>query len=466
MRNHAYTLIIYKSLCRIPHRRSAHSSNIPANIRTMVKKEGLRVRSAPQNSHISHLSPPRHALKPRTAVTVLKSLGLTVLALALTGAGAAGTLYYKLQHNIVQHKIIVAPDSEDAEPMIPIDQKAGQALNILLLGSDARTPEEQITQGVDGMRGDTTMLLHISQDRSRVDIVSIPRDTLVDIPSCALPDGSTTYEQYDAMFNSAFMLGGATGDVGAAASCTLSTVQQMTDVPIDGFVVVDFHSFEAVVDSIGGVEMCFTENVEDPEAALSITAGCHNLTGQQALGVARARHNIGDGSDISRIGRQQELVFRIIEKLFSMNVFANTQTFYQVASDITENLDTSEGLGNLTFLAGLAYSMRGLDVDTNLSFVTMPFVPDMADPNRVRPSTQADRVWQALIDDTPIPADALMQTPEQNEVVVNDHGPQSSEGLDSDPANPSNSGSTSGSSSDDANGSFDESTMGDLSSSY
>lgn len=374
---------------------------------------------------------PRHALKPKALSTVLRICGLVFLALLLTVTSATGTLYYKLQSNVTQHKISLNSTEKSKIPP-PIDQKAGQPLNILLLGSDVRSLEQQEAQGIEGMRADTTMLVHISADRSRIDVVSIPRDTLVDIPPCILPNGDTTWAQSDAMFNSAFMLGGSTGDVGAAASCALATVQDMSGITIDGFVVVDFNSFQAVVNSIGGVKMCFKEPIEDPDAHLNLPAGCQTLDGAEALGIARARYSLGDGSDTSRIGRQQELVFQIVKKLFEMNIFTDTQTFYQVASDVTSNLDTSEGLGNLTFLAGLAYSLRNLDMENNLVFATIPHYADPNDPNRVRPALQIDVLWEALRNDETIPAEAVMEQKEQTEVVVGDHTPQS---FDSDTNN-------------------------------
>lgn len=369
---------------------------------------------------------PGHARPISRWQIALRALGLIVLTFVLAGGATAGTLYAWLQSNISQHKIVVAHKKPRPAPVVPIDQKAGQPLNILLLGSDERTPEEEQAQHVSGMRSDTAMLMHISADRSRIDVISIPRDLLVEIPSCTLPDGSETRQHYDAMFNSAFMIGSANGDVGSAASCTLATVENMGNILIDGFAVVNFRTFHDVVNSLGGVQMCFKEDVSDRDSGLNVTAGCHNLDGDQALAIARARHNLGDGSDISRIGRQQELVFQIIKKLFDMNVLKDTPAFYQVASDVTRNLDTSEGLGDLRFLAGLAYSLRNLDVDNNVNLMMLPIYGDPNNHNRVRESASAADVWAALREDKPIPPEALNPLWEQSEVEVGNHLPTAS----------------------------------------
>ena len=111
----------------------------------------------------------------------------------------------------------------------PDDPNAGQAVNILILGSDQRDGvNAEIGGEVAGMRSDTTMVLHISADRSRVELVSIPRDSLVDIPSCTMTNGKTTRATHG-MFNSAFATGWDNGgDMTSAAACTINTVQQNT----------------------------------------------------------------------------------------------------------------------------------------------------------------------------------------------------------------------------------------------
>src|SRR5699024_9830703 len=115
-------------------------------------------------------------------------------------------------------------------PANPDDPNAGNEYNILVMGSDSREGDNQDIGGGDfpGMRSDTTLLVHIAADRSRVDVVSIPRDLVVDIPSCTLPDGTETqprlegqgWSDQDRMWNVPFFLGGSTGDVAAAAACT------------------------------------------------------------------------------------------------------------------------------------------------------------------------------------------------------------------------------------------------------
>ncbi|USR79127.1 LCP family protein [Arcanobacterium pinnipediorum] len=321
-----------------------------------------------------------------------------VLALTLCGGTAVATMLHQLQSSIKQHDVsaLISQKDRPVENQAPLDQKAGKSLNILLLGADL----------ADGglQRSDTTMIVHISANRERIDVVSIPRDTLVDIPPCVMGNGESSFWQYDTIFNAAFATGGNfDGNVAQSAACTMKTVEELTGIYIDGFAVLDFDSFRDVVNTIGGIDMCFNEDIDDPYSGISLTAGCHHLDGTQALGIARARYSIGDGSDIGRISRQHQVVTAIAKKTFSLNVFTDIPTLYGILKNVTSHMDLSDGLGDIQWLGGLSYSMRNINPD-EINFVTMPF--EYEGP-RVRPAASATAVWEALINDAPIPA----QTP-------------------------------------------------------
>lgn len=351
---------------------------------------------------------PAHIHNGRDGRKIMRAVGLVLLSLVLIITGAAVSMYSSLQGNISQHDIddLVDVDDRPTENQIPLDEKAGEPLNILVMGADRKTD--------DGMRSDTTMLVHISAGRDRVDVVSIPRDTLVNIPECILPDGTRTPAEENAMFNSAFNNGSRGGNIASAAACTVRTVEDLTGVYIDGFVVLDFNSFRDVVNTLGGIEMCFAEPINDPQAHLEIDAGCHTLDGDQALAVARVRKSLGDGSDIGRISRQHQVVTAIAEKVFSLNVFTNLPEFYGLLQDVTAHVEMSRGMGDIPWLAGLMYSLRSLG-SNDINSVTMPWAPAGA---RVVPAPEAQQVWDALIKDQPIPEEAL-NTDHSPSIIIN-----------------------------------------------
>ena len=351
--------------------------------------------------------PVRHAareLRHRLLRNVLLSL-LAVMLFVTTGGWA---IYQDLQSRLKIQDIdkLLGNDRPDG----PTDHSfEGRAVNILVMGSDSRNGQV-VNDGTEGMRSDTAMIVHLSEDRSRMDVVSIPRDTLVDIPACVLPDGSESAPSPDTIFNSAFSTGADDStnpdDVKYAAACTIKTVERLTNIRIDEFMVVDFTGFEKMVDSLGGVPMYVEEDVSDDKADLYLDKGCNTLNGAQALGYARARYSLGDGSDISRIGRQQQLVAAMMRTAKSKNLLTDMTSLYGFATSALETLTVSEGLGGVDKLAGLANSAADIGMD-NINFITMPVEQDLYDANRVVPSEKANEVWDAMRNDKPVPEDAV-----------------------------------------------------------
>lgn len=304
-----------------------------------------------------------------------------------------------------------APEDEKAA-----DPRAGQALNILLLGSDSREGDEnQAIGGGDetGARSDTTLLMHIPADRSRVEAVSIPRDLLTDIPACprAADDLGDTYaSQSDVMFNGAFSKGSSQGDVHMGAYCTLLTVENLTGLTVDEYAVVDFAGFQRMVDAIGGVPMCIPEPIVDPRSDLDLAAGQQTLNGQQALGLARARKIAGsDGSDIQRIDRQQELLAAVARQVLSKNLVTDLRALLSFFDAVTDSLSVSTGLASPMNLAGLATSLGSVGA-SGITFVTMPF--DYAGA-RVVENDLSEQLWDRLRTDEPIvtPAPPIVADP-------------------------------------------------------
>ena len=339
-----------------------------------------------------------------------RRVGLVTLAVALFVVSGAGFAWYDLQSRLT---------TVDIDPLIgktgrpgtePPDSYDGRAVNLLVLGTDSRSGENNVdgSEGSDEVsvaRSDTALLMHVSADRKRIDAVSIPRDTLVDIPECKRLDGDTAGAEEDGQFNSAFANGAGTGNdkkaIASGAACTLKTVEKMTDIWIDDFVVVDFNGLSKVVDSLGGVHVQVAEAIDDPDyTGMTLDEGCQKLDGQAALQYARVRHGVGDGSDISRISRQQSLMNAMVSKALASSVLTKTGFL----TSTLETLTTSERIGELTTLSGLANSVKGIGTD-KINFITMPNEP-AADENRVVPTENAKKVWAALKEDQPVPADA------------------------------------------------------------
>ncbi|WP_235523090.1 LCP family protein [Cellulomonas sp. Root485] len=355
----------------------------------------------------------RHSRRLRTH-GVLRGIALTVAAVVVFGASGVAAVAAKLNGNMdkVDVSALVDPVASPTKEPDPDDPNAGQAVNLLILGSDQRDGVNASIGGeAAGMRSDTTMVLHISADRSRVELVSIPRDSLVDIPSCTMTNGKTTRATHG-MFNSAFATGWDNGgDMTSAAACTINTVQQNTGLTINHFVVVDFAGFQQMVDSIGGVPMCIPTDMKSDLAGLDLTAGFQTLDGPTALAYARARkgQGVGDGSDTNRIGNQQKLIAAMVREVLSRDVLTNPQKLLSFLSAATGSLtaDSEMTLGNMT---GLAYNLRNIS-SGNITFMTIPFAPAKSDPNRVEWTSEADAVWSNMVNDLPALGEAPTPTP-------------------------------------------------------
>lgn len=329
----------------------------------------------------------------------LRWTALAASFLVLVAAGVGWWLYKKLDSNITTDTSAAAElKAYEKERPVPVTQ---DAQNILLIGSDTRSGDNRKYGRDDGgsQRSDTTILLHLAADRKSATAVSVPRDLMVDIPSCHPEDGKATRKQF-AQFNWAFELGGT--------ACTIRTVENMTGIRVDHHMVIDFSGFKDMVDAVDGVEVCLKEPVKDDDAHLELPAGRQELNGEQALGYVRARKSIGDGSDTERMDRQQKFLGALVNKMQSNGVLLNPTRLYPVLDAATKSLTTDPGLDSLRDLYDLVRGMRNVPTE-KVQFLTVPRQPYHADANRdelIQPD--ADRLFEQLRKDEPVavvPAD-------------------------------------------------------------
>lgn len=365
--------------------------------------------------------PGRRRAPRRTGRTVLRVLGGVTLVMAMV-MGLTSLYYYRsLSGNITSVDI---GDQLTNRPTMPEYEGPHGPLNILVMGSDTREGAGNDVGGeVDGtQRSDTTILLHISADRKTVYGISMPRDAMVDRPDCIGDDGDTIPGENPAMFNSAFTVGGP--------ACTVQTVEQLTGVRINNFVVVDFAGFKGMVDALGGVEVCLPHPVVDVKAKVDLPAGTQTLEGTQALGYVRMRHEEASANgDLGRMKRQQAFIASMIKKVASSSTLLRPDKVAGFLKAATKSLTTDEGLGSIPKMAGLALQLRNTDL-SDITFVTVPNVAWAPDPNRVEWTSDADALWQRVIADEPL-------TPEQLREAVTSDQPTGSEGSDDPSGSPS-----------------------------
>ncbi len=335
-----------------------------------------------------------------------RGTAIAAVAVLTFGAGTAAATVLHLGGNVRHVDALALTGPKPTKSVDPDDPNAGEDLNILVIGSDQRDGENGDLGGLAGlssMRSDTAMVMHISADRSRVDVVSIPRDSLVDIPSCTMSDGTTLQPRPSVMFNSAFAYGwDYGGDMASAAGCTIKTVQHNTGIAIDHFVIVDFAGFKDMVNAIDGVPICIPNRLYSKKARLHLEAGEQRLNGKTALAFARARtgEGLGDGSDINRIGNQQRLVAAMASEVLSSKVLTNPTKLLPFLDAATGSVTVDKGF-TLTDMVGVAYSMRSIR-GGNISFMTIPWTSAPNDRNRVVWAPEAAQVWENIANDRPM----------------------------------------------------------------
>ena len=353
----------------------------------------------PQASHGERVKHPR---MQRRVVHILSLSLVGVLAFAASGFGA---VYYKFQNNITSADVsnLLGAERPTKQTPDPDDPNAGEPLTFLLMGSDDRSGENEAIGGKEeGMRSDTTLVMHISGDRSRVEFVSIPRDSIVDLPTCETTGGTVLPARKKQQFNSAFSRGWNQGkDLDSAAACTIKTVESLTNVRIDRFVIVDFAGFQRMIDAINGVPMCVSEDLKDIDAGLDVKAGYRVFDGATALAFVRARHGLGDGSDTQRIVRQQQFLAEVANSVLSKNILTNAPELLAFLDAATESITTDPQTASIRNLTGLGLSLKDIQ-PSKISFMTVPSGPHPQNPNRVIWHDEADEVWERMADDQPI----------------------------------------------------------------
>lgn len=324
------------------------------------------------------------SLRKKLLVWGCSALALVIVAVAV-GVGVA---WRHLNGNIRTQDAQLKPSA------------IGGKQDILFIGSDSRAGANASLGGgdVSGARSDTTMVFDSPADRGRGTEVSIPRDSMVQIPACSAvnsvsgqPDGATDAATFG-MFNSAFSEGGA--------PCTVKTVESLTGLTLTHYIAIDFEGVVGVVDALGGVKVCVTQPIDDADSGLHIPAGTTTLSGDQALAFVRMRHAVGDGSDLERIQRQQYFLNQLEQQVRAAGLIADPIKLYKVLDAATSSITTDPGLGSVTDLYALAQTLDAIP-SGKIDYVTVPNEPYPADPDRVIWSEPAaTNLWNSLITET------------------------------------------------------------------
>jgi LCP family protein required for cell wall assembly len=301
---------------------------------------GARRRPAPadaQRQLMASIAAGRKARQQRALLLVFGAMSALVLIVA--GSTWALTSY-------VSHSLLRVSAGTTGTP-------ASGPMNILVAGVDLRsglTRRQQLALHVGrdvSTNSDTLMIAHVAADGSRVQVVSLPRDSWVDIPGHGM-----------SKINAAFGLGGP--------ALMVRTVEQATGLTINDYVEVNFLGFVKVVGALGGVNICLPYAVDDPDSGLHLSAGPHHVGGITALEFARDRHSFAL-SDLARISNQQQLMSSMLKEAISSGTLTDPLKLSHFLSSALQSVRVDRGL-NPARLAGRLRGIRPSDV----SFTTVP----------------------------------------------------------------------------------------------
>lgn len=303
------------------------------------------------------------AEEPRTPRRRLRDRWVLLTALALVAVlvvGGAGTVWVLerrltsgLEHIEDPFEALPtrpAPATPEDDPATEEDESAGTPVTFLVLGTDSRTSAGDPTQWVaGGQRTDVILLVHLAADGRAAQVVSIPRDSWVDIPGHG-----------EAKINAAYSYGGPT--------LLIQTVEQLTGVRVDHFAVTDFESFAELTDALGGVRLTLGEDLVD-RGRLVAPAGEQVLSGEEALVYVRQRKNLARG-DFDRVQRHQAWMRAILEQVWTSGTLNSPSRAYSFLETVARSVAVDDGLTTPAMfdLAMRARSLRPGDVD----FLTVP----------------------------------------------------------------------------------------------
>ncbi|MEV8514990.1 LCP family protein [Dactylosporangium sp. NPDC051484] len=288
----------------------------------------------------------RKKIRPRWGRIALVA-GCGVLLLALL-AGLGGVIYYKYVDSGLTRDDPFSQITGGRPPKM-----VDGTLNILLLGSDSRDPDNKGKAGE--WRTDTMIMLHIPADHKHAYLISLPRDLYVHIPKSK----TTQYGNTNAKLNASFSWGGT--------PLTVQTIEEYTKVRMDHVLLIDFGGFKQVIDALGGIDMNIEKDITSIHPPKrQFKKGMNHLNGDEALDYARQRYQFPD-SDFARMRHQQEMMKAILDKAVSSGTVSNPAKLNGFLKAVTKAITVDKDFS----LADMALQFRNLRSD-DLTFLVSP----------------------------------------------------------------------------------------------
>jgi len=346
---------------------------------------------------------------------LLKFIAIGLAVVFVSGAAVVGYIAYDLTSTVSANAV----ELEGQKELPPDISEYKGGFNMVLTGVD--TCEDAYKQyfgarctGKDseGTLNDVNLLVHVSDEPRRITVVSFPRDLMIPIPECVDAEGETHSAMSKQPLNTAYTDGGL--------NCVVKTLSKLTGQEIQFAASVTFGGVIEITNAIGGVDVCLANPIKDKYTGLDLAEGNHTLQGLEALQFLRTRHGVGDGSDLGRIGNQQQYMSNLAKKLISSDTLGNVPVMLKLATTAIDNLETSTSLADPMKIVQIALAVKSVPFE-DIVFLQYPTGTDSDNANKVVPNkSAAQAMWDA------INANAQLQITYENTkndgVVVTDPG--------------------------------------------
>jgi LCP family protein required for cell wall assembly len=324
----------------------------------------LRPRSNRSAAQVTGIARHGRLKKSSPWPSIFRFAGTALVVVLVAGVTVSGVVVNSVKVDLEANQVTLY--GETAGPLPQIGAIKG-GFNVLVVGSDQ-------CEEWDGCRGpgdrgsgklnDVTMLLHVSEDQTNATAVSFPRDLVVPIPSCTKEDGSSS---------NAAMVGqpiNVTLSYGGLA-CTVKTVENLTGLDIQFAGLITFKGVIAMTNAVGGVKVCLAADLDDDYSKIHMKKGTHRLSGKNALAFLRARHGVGDGSDLTRISSQQVYLSSLVRTLKSSDTLGDVNKVLDLATAASQNMQLSSSLASVDTMLSIALALRKVPLE-NVTFVQYP----------------------------------------------------------------------------------------------
>ena len=324
-------------------------------------------------------------------------VGVSLAVILVSAAGVVGYVLTDLTAAVAHNSVQL----EGGPTTAPDIGAYKNGFNLLVVGIDACEPKYSYLfpgrcDGPDAssVNNDVTVLMHVSNTPRRITVVSFPRDMIVPVPACTAKDGTPVDAQSATQINTTYDEGGL--------SCVAKTVSALSGQPVDFAAAVNFGTVIDITNAIGGVQVCLATPIDDAYTGLNLSAGEHTIQGLQALQFLRTRHGLVSGSDLARIGNQQQYLGSLARQLTSGKVLSNVPEVLKIADIALTNLEASTTLTNPMTIVQLALAVKDVQ-PADITFIQYPNLTDPDNPNRVIPdSTSAQTLWAAVAANQPV----------------------------------------------------------------